>query len=191
MAITTSIFSSEVARIYQDNIWKIHGIPKKIISNRGPQFASTFIEELCKALEIKRAMSMVYYLQTNGQTEKINQEVEVFLRHYINYRQDNWTKWLTTAEFQYNDKKHAATGHSPFYVNYGRHSWKGNLTVEIEIPSLEDLLKKIETTREEAKTAMKRTKETMKRQYDKRTYQSQGLKTGEQVWLEARNIQTN
>jgi len=63
--------------------------------------------------------------------------------------------------------------------------------VEIEIPSLEDLLKKMETTREEAKTAMERTKETIKKQYDKRTRQSQGLKTGEQVWLEARNIQTN
>jgi len=93
----------------------------------------------------------------------------VFLRYYINYRQDDWTKWLATAEFQYNDKEHAATEHSLFYVNYGRHPWKGNLTVETKIPSLEDLLKKIETTREEAKTAMERTMKTMKRQYDKRT----------------------
>jgi len=191
MATTTSISSSEIARIYQDDIWKIHGIPKKIISNRGPQFTSIFMGELCKALEIKRAMSTVYYPQTDGQTERINQEIEVFLRHYINYRQDDWTKWLATAEFQYNNKEHAVTRHSPFYVNYGRHPWKGNLIVKTEIPSLEDLLKKMETTREEAKTAMERTKETMKRQYDKRTRQSQGLKTGEQVWLEARNIQTN
>jgi len=95
----TSIFSSEVARIYWDNIWKIHGIPKKIISNRGPQFSSIFMEELCKALGIKRALSMVYHPQTDGQIEKINQEVEVFLRHYINYRQDDWMKWLATAEF--------------------------------------------------------------------------------------------
>jgi len=55
-------------------------------------------------------------------------------------------------------------------VNYERHPWKGNLTVETEIPSLEDLLKKIETMREEAKTAMEKTKETMKRQYDKKTH---------------------
>jgi len=191
MATTTSISSSKVARIYWDDIWKIHSIPKKIISDRGLQFTSTFIGELCKALEIKRAMSTAYYLQTDGQTERINQEVKVLLRHYINYRQDDWTKWLATAEFQYNDKEHAVTGHSPFYVNYGRHPWKGNLTVETEIPSLEDLLKKMETMREEAKTAMERTKETMKRQYDKRTCQSQGLKTGEQVWLKTRNIQTN
>jgi len=54
-------------------------------------------------------------------------------------------------------------------VNYGRHFWKGNLIVEMEIPSLKDLLKKMETTRKEAKTAMEKTKETIKRQYDKRT----------------------
>ena len=63
--------------------------------------------------------------------------------------------------------------------------------MEMEIPSLEDLLKKMKTTREEAKTAIEKTKKTMKRQYNKRTRQSQDLKTGEQVWLEARNIQTN
>ena len=111
-------------------------------------------------------MSTAYHLQTDGQTERINQEVEVFLRHYINYRQDNWTKWLATAEFQYNDKEHAATRYSLFYVNYGRHPWKENLIVETEIPSLEDLLK-MEIIREEVKTAMERTKKTMKRQYDK------------------------
>ena len=136
-------------------------------------------------------MSMAYYPQTDSQMERINQEVEVFLRHYINYRQDNWTKWLATAEFQYNDKEHAATEHSLFYVNYGRHPWKGNLTVEMELPSLEKLLKKMEITRKEARIAIERTKDMMKRQYDKRRRQAQDLKVGEQVWLEAKNIQTN
>ena len=87
--------------------------------------------ELCKALGIKRAISIAYHPQTDGQTERINQEVEVFLRHYINYRQDDWTKWLATAEFQYNDKEHTATEHSPFYVNYGRHPWKGNQRYQV------------------------------------------------------------
>jgi len=61
MAMMTSISSSEVARIYWDDIWKIHRIPKKIISDKGPQFALIFMRELCKALGIKRAMSMAYY----------------------------------------------------------------------------------------------------------------------------------
>jgi len=63
--------------------------------------------------------------------------------------------------------------------------------VEMEIPSLEDLLKKIETTREKARIAMERTKNMIKRQYNKRRQQSQDLKVGEQVWLEAKNIQMN
>jgi len=61
IATTTSISSSEVARIYQNDIWKIHGIPKKIISDKGSQFTLTFMGELCKALGIKRAMSTAYY----------------------------------------------------------------------------------------------------------------------------------
>ena len=167
-----------------ENTWHT----KKIISDREFQFTSTFIEKLCKALGIKRVMSTAYYSQTNGQIERINQEVEVFLKYYINYKQDDWTRWLATAEFKYNDKEHAATGHTPFYVSYGRHPWKENLIVEMEIPSLEELLKKIKTTREKARTAMKRTKNTMKRQYDKRRRQAQDLKIEEQVWLEAKNI---
>jgi len=76
-------------------------------------------------------------------------------------------------------------------VNYRRHLWKENLTVETEIPSLEELLKKMETTREEARTTMERTKDIMKRLYNKRRRQLQDLKVGEQVWLEAKNIQIN
>ena len=76
-------------------------------------------------------------------------------------------------------------------MNYRRHLWKENLTVETEIPSLEELLKKMETTREEARTTMERTKDIMKRLYNKRRRQLQDLKVGEQVWLEAKNIQIN
>jgi len=76
-------------------------------------------------------------------------------------------------------------------VNYRRHLWKENLTVETEIPSLEELLKKMKTTREEARTTMERTKDIMKRLYNKRRRQLQDLKVGEQVWLEAKNIQIN
>jgi len=93
MATITPIFSSEVARIYRDNIWKIHGISKKIISDRGLQFALIFMGELCKALGIKRAMSTAYHPQTDGQTERIDQEVKVFLRHYINCK-GNWSRTL-------------------------------------------------------------------------------------------------
>jgi len=58
----------------------------------------------------------------------------MFLQHYVNYQQDNWTDWLTAAEFQYNDKKHAGTRRTLFKLNFGRYPWKGDLVVQTEIP---------------------------------------------------------
>ena len=109
-AIITNILLEEIAKIYRDEIWKLHRIPRRILSNREPQFASRFIEELMKALETKRMLLTAYHPQTNGQTERINQEIGTFLRHYINYQQDNWTEWITATKFQYNDKKHVVMG---------------------------------------------------------------------------------
>ena len=80
LKVTITIVSCEdITKIYQDNIWKLHGVPQKVLSNRGPQFTSKFIKDLMKALGTKRVLSMVYHLQTNGQMEQINQEVEAFL----------------------------------------------------------------------------------------------------------------
>jgi len=89
---TTSESLKEITKIYRDEIWKLHGIPKKILSDRRPQFVSRFMEEFMKALGTTRQLSMAYHPQTDGQTERINQEVETFLQHYINYQQDDWTK---------------------------------------------------------------------------------------------------
>ena len=133
-ATMTNISSEGVAKIYRDEIWKIHGIPKTILSNHGPQFASKFMEDLMRVLGTKRKLSTAYHPQTNGQTERINQEIGMFLWHYINYQQDDWTEWLATAEFTYNDKKHATTGKTPFKLNFGRHPWKGDLMVQTELP---------------------------------------------------------
>ena len=85
----TNISLEGITKIYKDNIWKLHGVPKKILSDRGPQFALKFIKEFIKALEIKRQLLMVYHPQTDGQTERINQEIGTFLQHYMNYQQDN------------------------------------------------------------------------------------------------------
>jgi len=131
---TMNISSEGIAKIYQDDIWKLHGIPRKVLSDRGPQFASKFMEELTKALGTKRQLLMAYHPQIDRQTERINQEIGTFLRHYVNYQQDDWTDWLAVAEFQYNDKRHAAMGRTPFELNFGRHPWKGDLMVQMDIP---------------------------------------------------------
>jgi transposase InsO family protein len=85
----TSLSSLGLVEIYKKEIWRIHGILRRIISNRGPQFASKFMKKLCNALGIKRNLSMAYHPQTDGQTERINQEIETYLWSFINYQQNN------------------------------------------------------------------------------------------------------
>ena len=58
----------------------------------------------------------------------------------MNYQQNDWTNWLAIAKFSYNDKKHAATGKTPFELNFGRHPWKGDLMVQMGIPQVEEFM---------------------------------------------------
>jgi transposase InsO family protein len=187
----TTLSSGELAKLYRDEIWKLHGIPQKIISDRGPQFASKFMGELCKALGIQRALSTAYHPQTDGQTERINQEVETFLRHYVNYGQDDWKNWLPMAEFAYNDKANSSTKHSPFYLNYGRHPWKGNLVPKSSMPELEEFLQHMEEARRTARENLDKNNSRMKTEYDKKRRPSNNFKVGEKVFLEAKNITSN
>ena len=84
--ITTNISLEEIAEIYRDKIWKLHGVPRKILSDQRLQFVSKFIEELTKILGMRKQLSMTYHPQTDGQIERINQEIEIFLWYYINYQ---------------------------------------------------------------------------------------------------------
>jgi len=149
------------------------------------------MEEFTKVLGTKRQLSTAYHLQTDGQTERINQEIGTFLRYYVNYQQDDWTNWLATAEFQYNDKKHAATEKTPFELNFGRHSWKGNLMVKTDIPRVEDFFSGLQKSWEQATKAMEEAQKNMKRQFNKKRRNPQGLKVGDYVWLENKNIHSN
>ena len=75
----TNISLEDIAKIYRDKIWKLHRTPRKILSDRRLQFVSKFIEEFMKALRTTRQLSIVYHSQTNGQVERINQKVGIFL----------------------------------------------------------------------------------------------------------------
>ncbi|SJL09282.1 uncharacterized protein ARMOST_12659 [Armillaria ostoyae] len=77
------------ARIFRDHIYVRHGMPQVVISDRGPQFMSEFMKELYQMLNITQNASMAFHLQTDGQTEQVNQEVEKYLRIFINHRQDD------------------------------------------------------------------------------------------------------
>jgi len=151
---TMNISLEGIAKIYRDDIWKLYRVSRKILSDRGPQFASKSMEEFTKALGTKRQLSTAYYPQTNGQTKRINQEIGMFLQHYVNYQQNDWTDWLVSTEFQYNDKKHATMEKTLFELNFGRYPWKGDLMVKTDISRVEDFLSGLQRSWKQATKAM-------------------------------------
>jgi len=83
-----------LVRLFRDYMWKLHRLPESVISvsDRGPQFAVELTKELNKILGIETKLSMAYHPQTDGQTERTNQELEQYLKMYVNYRQNNWSE---------------------------------------------------------------------------------------------------
>jgi transposase InsO family protein len=116
---TTQMDSSGMAHLFLEYVWRYHGLPDEIISDRGPTFVSRFSHELSELLGITTTPSTAYHPQTDGQTERVNQEIETYLRVFINHRQDNWADWIPIAEFSYNNRIHSATHHTPFELDTG------------------------------------------------------------------------
>jgi len=117
---TTEKTSAEgLAVLFRDHVWKVHGLPESIISDQGAQFAAGLMKELNGMLGIETKLSMAFHPQTNGQTERANQELEQYLRIFVDYCQEQWPDWLGTAEFAYNNKVNSSTKVSPFMANNG------------------------------------------------------------------------
>ena len=96
----------------------MHRMLKKVVSDRGPQFVARYVRRMWEHLGIKQALSTAHHPQTDGQTERANQELEVYLKAFVDYYQDDWAEWLPFAEFAYNNHVNASIGMLPFYAKY-------------------------------------------------------------------------
>jgi hypothetical protein len=113
-------FSADsVAKLFMDAIYRLHGLPLAIISDRDRVFTSKFWQSLFRLAGVQLQMSSAYHPQTDGQTERVNRCLETFLRCFIHACPRRWSQWLTAAEFWYNSSTHSAHGRSPFEVLYG------------------------------------------------------------------------
>lgn len=108
-----------VAKLFLDQIYRLHGLPLSIVSYRDPVFTSRFWKELFDLAGVKLQMSSSYHPQSDGQTERVNQTMETFLRCFVNACPSKWNSWLPLAEFWYNSCFHSAVGRSPFEALYG------------------------------------------------------------------------
>jgi len=108
-----------VAQAYLDYVYKLHGLPKGIVSDRDKIFTSAIWKELFRLSDTQLMMSSSYHPQTDGQSERLNQCLEGFLRCAVHSCPRQWNKWLAVAELWYNTSYYSALGRSPFEVLYG------------------------------------------------------------------------
>ena len=120
VATTERTSAKRLARLFRDNMQKLHGLPESVVLDKGPQFATELTKELNKMLEIEMRLSTAFHPQTNGQTEQMNLELEQYLRFFVNHRQKDQPEWLVLAEFAVNNKAYMATKVLLFMANYGR-----------------------------------------------------------------------
>jgi hypothetical protein len=184
-----SVDTAELCDLYLREVWKHHGVPRRMISDCGPQFASELMKVIAKALGQTTSLSSAYHPETDRQTERVNQEVEQYLRLFTSWRQDDWVKFLPTAEFALNSRVHSATGKSPFMLLYG---YTPELHVPLRpqgnLPAAEDRLRALKEVQEDARSALQLSKDSMKVFYDRHVKEAPRLKKGDKVWLDAQNV---
>jgi hypothetical protein len=127
--------ASKVAEAFVDNIYKLHGMPKSLVSDRDPVFTSQFWKSVFQATGTQLRLSTANHPETDGQTERVNQSIECYLRCFISSHPQHWAKWLSLCEFWYNSNWHSSLGKSPFEVLYGRKPRYFGLTASDSISS--------------------------------------------------------
>ena len=194
---TSAINAEQTAQILIKEIFRLHGLPVDILSDRGPQFTSAVWKQLLKTLKTSRSLSTAYHPQSDGQTERTNQILDQYLRCFTDYNQENWIELLPMAEFSYNNSLHSATGFTPFFLNYGYHPRADTLaqeqpinTAEITNDTAMNLVTTLDSILRQAKAHLEKAQDTMKMHADQRR-DFRTFAVGEYVLLSTRNLTTN
>jgi len=167
----------------------LYRLPESIILDRGVQFVAGIMRELNNLLGIQTKLSTAYHPQTDGQTERINQKLEQYLRVFINHRQERWLDWLGTVEFVYNNKIHAVTKTLPFKVNYGqdpRMGFEDRRKEKYEVTG--KFVERIKKIQEEAKAALGKVQEEMKKFANRRQEEGEEYRVGDLVLLSTKDL---
>ena len=189
VATTEEMTAEELARLFRDNVWKLHGLPESIVLDREPQFAIELMKELNRMLGIETRLSTAFHPQIDEQMEWMNQELEQYLRFFVDHRQKNWPEWLALAEFAVNNKAHTATKVLSFIANYGRElRMGGDIRKREKVEKATEFVEKMKKVYEEAGAALKKTQEDMKRQADREKKKTKEWKKGDRVLLSTKDL---
>jgi len=184
MPCNETVDAAGVAKLYATYVFPHYGLPKKVISDRDPRFASNFSREMCNLLGIKQNISTAYHPQTDGQSERTNQSLEQYLRLYCGTHQKDWAAWLPLAQYTRNSWPNASTKKTPYelilgYTPLAHQPSRDTAT----IPDIDTRMKLINNAREQAQEALKQTQATMIKETRFKEFE-----IGQKVWLEGKNI---
>jgi hypothetical protein len=183
--------ASDLVKIFAREIWRHHGTPTDIVSDRDSRFTSEIWKEFLSTLDIRPRMSTAFHPQTDGQTERLNQTIEAYLRSFVNFEQNNWVELLPMAEFSYNNSVTSPTGITPFYANFGFHPTTMNPpAATIFNPASTVYAHWMKSVHEATKIRLAETQERMRRYADRKRQDTPVYKVGDLVMLNGRNIQT-
>ena len=181
--------AKQTAELMIREVFRLHGIPDNVVSDRGVQFTSKFWKNFCSALGIKINLSSAFHPQSNGQTERTNQTLEQYLRCFITHLQDDWMEHLSTAEFAYNNSEHSSTSFSPFYANTGLHPvFIPHLPITTALPAVTERLTNLHKVQGKIMENLHEAQRCSKQAADKHRRPAPVFHIGDKVWLSTKNI---
>uniref|UniRef100_A0A671YIT6 Gypsy retrotransposon integrase-like protein 1 n=1 Tax=Sparus aurata TaxID=8175 RepID=A0A671YIT6_SPAAU len=181
--------AKETAEVMMTNVFKVHGFPKDIVSDRGPQFVSRFWREFCRLIGAKASLTSGYHPEANGQTERLNQQLETGLRCVVYQNPSTWSKHLVWVEYAHNSLPTSATGLSPFKCVYGYQPpvFPDN-EPEVSVPSAHALIRRCRRIWMAARQVLIRQGDRVKKAADRRRRPAPDYQPGQRVWLSAKDL---
>jgi hypothetical protein len=187
-----TIKPEQLADAFITYLFRPHGLPNSIISDRGSLFTSSFWTHIMKALGTTRNLSTAFHPETDGQTERVNAILEQYLRAYCNYQQDNWKGLLPVAEFCYNNTQSGTTKVTPFFGNYGYHPrFLPDLEkADISQPEVSEYVSNLQKLHGDLRAEMPHAQMSHAEQANNTRHPDPVLRPGDKVWLRRKNIRT-
>jgi hypothetical protein len=178
----STVTSALTADLFLEHVFRYHGMPESIVSDRDPKFTANFWKNLNKALGIDLLMSTAAHPQTDGQSEAAVKVIQKLIKPFCLQEQD-WEKLLPSLEFAYNDTKSASTGETPFYLNYGYHPTGTYRHSDTNSPHVEDRVKYLLRLQEAARDAIHDAQTVQERYANQHRREVPEIKVGDWVLL--------
>lgn len=186
-----TITAEKLGFLVLDRLVRYHGIPTVFVTDRDKLFTSNYWKTLVAAIGVKHKLSTAFHPETDGQTERTNQSLETYLRHFVNYAQDNWVSLLPMAQLALNNNVSETTKESPFFANFGRDP---NLFMEPRLGPQSDRAlensRALKAVHRDIQETIRKFNSTLEKQRFEDSKTAPQLKKGDKVYLLTKNLKT-